>query len=166
LPPITWPDRASLERSRHRKGRGSTDDRSRIEFAVARSLGSTALFDSEEIRRLAATRGEDRLPIGEEIYWRLVERDRQATTVAEASIPVRNSDADPQDLARAAAYAGFLQGRLETVLAAFRAEGRAPDAGTELTMVTEALVQAMDPAAMESIEKLAASRMNGSRLYS
>jgi spermidine synthase len=139
-------------------GRLNTDDRNRIEFAVARSLGSTALFDSQEIRRLARERGEDRLPVGEEIYWRLVERNRQATTVAEASIPVRDADADPQDLARAAAYAGFLQGRLDTVLAAFRAEGRAPDAGTELTMVSEALVQAMDPAAQESIEKLAASQ--------
>jgi len=139
-------------------GRLNTDDRNRIEFAVARSLGSTALFDSEEIRRLAAARGENRLPIGEEIYWKLVERNRQATTVAEASIPIREADADPQDLARAAAYAGFLQGRLDTVLAPFRAEGRAPDAGTELTMVTEALVQAMDPSARESIEKLAASQ--------
>jgi hypothetical protein len=139
-------------------GRLNTDDRNRIEFAVARSLGSTALFDSEEIRRLARSRGEDHLPIGEEIYWKLVERNRQATTVAEGSMPVREVEAEPQDLARAAAYAGFLQGRLDTVLAAFRAEGRAPDAGTELTMVTEALVQAMDPAAQESIEKLAASQ--------
>jgi spermidine synthase len=139
-------------------GRLNTDDRNRIEFAVARSLGSTALFDSEEIRRLAAARGENRLPIGEEIYWKLVERNRQATTMAEASIPIREADADPQDLARSAAYAGFLQGRLDAVLAPFRAEGRAPDAGTELTMVTEALVQAMDPAAQESLEKLAVSQ--------
>jgi spermidine synthase len=138
--------------------RVNTDDRNRIEFALARSLGSTTLFDGEELRRLARARGEDRLPVGEELYWRLVERNRQATTVAEASIPVREPNADPQDLARAAAYTGFLQGHLETALGAFRAEGRAPDSGTELTMVAEAMVQAGDSAAAEYVQKLAASQ--------
>ncbi len=134
----------------------NTDDRNAIEFALARTLGQAGLFDSEEIRRLARDRGEDRPPIQGDVDWRLVDRDRQATTVAEDSAPARDPDADAQSVARLGAYVAFLQGRLDVVLPAWRAEGRPPDPGTESEVIAEALVQAGDAAAPESIQALAA----------
>src|SRR5262249_59230356 len=96
-------------------------------------------------------------PIGEEIYWQLVERDRQATTVAEGWVPVANPSADPRENTRGAGYEAFLQGRLDNALSAFKTEGRAPDPGIETALVAEALVQAGDPSAAEYVEKLAAT---------
>ncbi len=134
----------------------NTDDRNRIEFALARSLGRTELFDSEEIRQLARARGEDRPPFEGDLDWNRVDRDRQATTVAEYAYPAREAGADPRSAARGEAFAGFVDGRLEAVLPAWRAQSRPPDPGTELAMVAEALVAAGDESAPAYLERLAA----------
>lgn len=145
--------RASLGRAvASAEGEGwNSDDRNRIEFAFARSLGNAALFEVDKLRALAAARVEDRPEIGGEVDWALVERQRIATVAADGGRP-RPHPGLPRDLQRQAfVLSNFVDGRPEVVFGAWRAEPWTPQGRVELAALAEALAFGGDEAATQPL---------------
>jgi spermidine synthase len=133
----------------------NTDDRTLIEFAFARSVGMTSLFDSAEISTLAHTRGEDRpLVSGGNVDWSIVEDERLAALTADGAAPRSNSEMSPDQRRRAEAQADYSRGALAQALAAWRAQPREPRGPTELVVVAEALANIGDDSALPYIDQL------------
>lgn len=136
--------------------RWNTDDRNRIEFAFARSLGNASLFDVEELRAVAAVRGEDRMDMGSDVDWERVRRQHFASVASEGVRP-RPQPGLPRDLLRQAfVLSNFIDGRPEVVLGAWRAEPWTPRGPMELAALAEALAfGGQEEAALPLVSELA-----------
>ena len=136
--------------------RWNTDDRNRIEFAFARSLGNAALFDVDELRSLSAVRSEDRPEISGDVNWALVGRQRIVTAAADGVRP-RPHPGLPRDLQRQAfVLSNFVDGRPDVIFGAWRAEPWTPQGPVELAALADALAFGGDEAqALPLIAELA-----------
>jgi predicted membrane-bound spermidine synthase len=131
--------------------RWNSDDRNRIEFAFARSLGNTALFNVDELRALSAARVEDRPEIGGEVDWALVGRQRIATVAADGGRSLPDPGL-PRDLQRQAfVLSNFVDGRPDVVFGAWRAEPWTPQGPVELAALADAVAWGGDEAAAQPL---------------
>ena len=122
----------------------NTDDRNAMEFGFARSVGQPALFQSDELRRLARARGEDRPAVEGEVDWARVEHERLASLAAEgATMPAWPGIAASAQQ-RLAAYAHYVDGSLGDVRAQWLSAPWEPAGPLDLVMVGEALADGAD----------------------
>ncbi len=149
--------RDSLARAiaRQEVGRINTDDRNRVEFAFARSLGQASLFQSDELRQVARARGEDRPALdGGEVNWAAVTSQRLSSLTAEGVSFEAPANSSPEESRRAAAHASFLAGNLGQVRGTYLAGPWEPEGPLELAMLGEALADGGDPQALSFAETL------------
>lgn len=147
--------RDSLARAivRGEAGRVNSDDRNLVEFAFARSLGAT-LFQSDELRRLALLRRENRPSLeGSEPDWDNV-RWQNVSGLTEEGLPAPAIDGSPEETRRLSAHASFLSGSLGPLRGTFLAGPWDPAGPLELTMLGEALADggnAVTPPLVEAV---------------
>jgi len=148
--------RASLSRALAEDGQASanTDDRNRVEFAFARSLGRDSYFDANEMRRVARLRHEDGPPVSGDVDWAAVSRWRiTAATGTEVQALVR-PDLSIEELQLTMAQRSFLEGRPALVLSNWNARPWQPVGPVEETVLAEALAQGGDEQATVLIARL------------
>jgi spermidine synthase len=122
----------------------NTDDRNAMEFGFARSVGQPSLFQSDELRRLARERREDRPVLEGEVDWARVESDRLASLAAEEATTPAWPEMSASARQRLPAYARYVDGNLGDVRAAWLSAPWEPAGPLELVMVGEALADGAD----------------------
>lgn len=135
----------------------STDDRNRVEFGFARSVGQAQGFEPAELRAFARARGWDRPVLAGHVVpdWTRVQDARLESAVAEGN-SVDGDSVDGDLRKRAEALAAFAAGELPAALLAWRAQGASPDSPLQLALVSESLAEAKDTAAEPLAERLRA----------
>ncbi len=133
----------------------NTDDRNVIEFAFARSLGGKAVFDLEKTRALARERRED-TPVFSRagVDWDLVKRLEVSTTTADGVVAPARAERNGEELRQSVVQRGFLEGRPDMVLAAWREQPWEPVGPVELAVVSQALADGGDEKAVAYIDRL------------
>jgi len=133
----------------------NTDDRNRIEFGFARSVGLSQLFNVDELRQTARLRQEDRPIVGNgAVDWTAVERYRISTIAGEEALPPLALAQTAETRKLTQVQIDFLEGRSQAVLARWRSEPWEPLGTVELSAVAEALADAGDETALFHIGKL------------
>jgi spermidine synthase len=132
----------------------NTDDRNPVEFAFARSLSRSGLFEVSRLRRAAAAIGAGRPDLAGDVDWGRVDRQRSAIYTISGSNPPVEPDASVADRARAEAHAQYLAGDLAAAARTLLAQAGAPEGAVETTLVAEGLAEAGDPAAVAHIKAL------------
>jgi spermidine synthase len=135
----------------------NTDDRTRIEFEIARTAGRERLFDPEELRALAVARGVDRPAlVGGTIDWAEVVEQQTLRAVADGHAPTVPGASSPGFTHRVLARAAYVRGDLREAHARWLAQAEGPKGPMDVTMVAEILAAAGDPGAAAAIEALRA----------
>jgi spermidine synthase len=132
----------------------NTDDRTVIEFAVARSLSAADGFRIGNLRASAHTTHRDRPDILRgQVDWSQVE---EARISAGASLnPVERTESITNDQrTRATALVAYLRGDLTEALRLWRSQHAEPTTLLELRLVAECLASEGSPAAGNYIERL------------
>jgi len=131
----------------------STDDSTVVEFGFARGAGrKDTLFKTDELRAVAAARGDDKLPVapGALDLDKLADR-RASMFAAQEQQPRLSPSLGPERAARVRAMQAWLAGELAAARAAWRSQPRAPEDPMELIVVGEALADGGDEAAFQPI---------------
>jgi predicted membrane-bound spermidine synthase len=131
----------------------STDDLTVVEFGFARGAGrKDTLFKTDELRAIAAARGDDKPPVapGSIDLERLADR-RASMFVAQEQQPRLTPAMGAERAARVRAMQAWLAGELAAARAAWRSQPRAPEDPMELIVVGEALADGGDDAALAPI---------------
>jgi hypothetical protein len=135
----------------------NTDDRNRVEFGFARSLGSDSFFNVDEMRRLARERQEENPTMsGGDVDWTAVNRWRATSATAAGSTPSVRPGLSVEDLRSILAQRSFQEGRPEAVLTNWRAQPWEPQGSVEEVVLAEALAQGAEEAST-----LLAARLSG-----
>jgi spermidine synthase len=145
---------AVTEALRARGHEVNTDDRNRLEFAFARTLSRTGLFDAARLRARAASLGADRPALRGSVDWDRVARQRLAIHTIAGSAPPARDGLDDDTKARAEAHAQYLNGELAAAARTLLGRPGAPEGLVETRMVAEGLADAGDPAAVAHIKEL------------
>ncbi len=148
--------RDSLARAivRAEGNRLNSDDQNVVEFAFARSLGQGGLFQSDDLRNLAAQRGESQPVLeGTPPDWDLV-RWQNLTRRTEEGLGAPATAATVEDARRYAAHQSFMNGELRQVFDSWSQGPWTPAGPLELAMIGEALADAGSPTTLEFVEKL------------
>jgi spermidine synthase len=132
----------------------NTDDRSPVEFAFARTLARSGLFDVGRLRRAAAGIGADRPALTGDVDWGRVARQRSAIYSVSASAPPREPDASPEERGRVEAHARYIDGDLAAAARTLMAQPGTPEGAVETTLLAEGLAEAGDPRAVAHIQAL------------
>jgi SAM-dependent methyltransferase len=134
----------------------NTDDRSPIEFAFARTMGRTDLFDLEDVRTLAAGRGNGRPAVaGGTLDWALVEELRSVRPVADGRVPRLQAN-DPLLQERLLARQAYANGDLLGAQRHWLAQDGTPTGPLDVTMLAEIFAATGDPRALPYIEEVRA----------
>lgn len=129
----------------------NTDDRTVMEFAIARSLSTANGFGIGNLRASAHATGHDRLPIVRgDPDWSRVEEARLSSSLSPAE--VRSLSADQR--ARAEALAAYGRGDMAAALRLWRSQPEEPVTLPELRLVAEALASTGNSAANSYIDSL------------
>jgi spermidine synthase len=131
----------------------NSDDQNVVEFAFARSLGQGGLFQSDDLRNLAAQRGENQPTLeGAPPDWDLVRWQDLTRRTEEGLGPPASTT--PEEARRYAAHQAFLNGELRQVYLAWMDGPWTPAGPLELAMIGEALADGGDARTLEFAEKL------------
>ena len=145
----------ALARSVRERGQAlNTDDRNRVEFAFARTLSRSELFDVARLRRTAAALGAGRPAVEGAIDWDRVVRQRAAIYVVAATAPPPDPGAPEAERVRAQAYAQYLSGELAAAVKTFESQPAPPQGATETTLFAEGLADSGDGRAASYIRAL------------
>lgn len=132
----------------------NTDDRNRVEFAFARTLSRSELFDVGRLRRRAAGLGADRPVVDGAIDWDRVARQRAAIYLVAGTPPPADAQAPDAERVRAQAYAQYLSGELAAAVKTFATQPAAPEGAVDTALFAEGLADAGDPGAASYIRAL------------
>jgi hypothetical protein len=132
----------------------NSDDRNRVEFAFARSLSRSQVFDVLRLRRDAATAGADRPEVTGDVDWPRVVRQRVAIHVIAGSPPVAAADAPDDERKRVEAHGLYLAGELAAAARRFQEQPSPAQGLVETTLLAEGLAETGDPRAVEYIKAL------------
>ncbi|HJT81003.1 MAG TPA: fused MFS/spermidine synthase, partial [Chthoniobacterales bacterium] len=133
----------------------NTDDRTVIEFAFARSVSATNVFDSASFRAAARVAGCDRPNIVDgNVDWdRVREAQLSSFVMLGSSEPMRNLLTE-DERCRATAFVKYANGDLVGAIQHWRAQPSKPRTLAQLAMVAECLAEIGDSAAVKYIEQL------------
>lgn len=125
----------------------NTDDRNRVEFGFARSLGQDSYFNVDEMRTVARGRQEENPAVTGDVDWTAVNRWRATSATAAGSTPAVRPGLSVEELRSTLAQRSFQEGRPEAVLANWRAQPWEPRGSVEEVVLGEALAQGGEEAA-------------------
>ena len=134
----------------------NTDDRNRVEFGFARSLGQDSFFNVDEMRRVARERQEENPIVSGDVDWTAVNRWRATSATAAGATPSVRPGLTVEELRSTLAQRSFQEGRPEAVLTNWRAQPWEPQGSVEEVVLAEALAQGAEEAAT-----LLAARLQG-----
>jgi hypothetical protein len=137
-------------------GEVNTDDRNPVEFAFAKTLSRSGLFDVVRLRRTAAAIGADRPALDGPVDWSRVARQRHALYTIAGSTAPPEPDAPQTERVRAQAHAQYLGGDLAAAARTLAGQPGAPESAVETTLLAEGLAEAGDPRAVPYIQALRA----------
>lgn len=121
----------------------NTDDLNHIEFAFARNVGRRNLFDANDLRALAAARGEDRPQTrGEALDWRLATELRTARTLYDERQPQEIGGLDAAATSRMRARAAYASGQVAAAGRLWADQPEIPRAPIDQVLVAEAAARA------------------------
>jgi hypothetical protein len=132
----------------------NTDDRNRVEFAFARTLSRSELFDVGRLRRTAAALGADRPALDGTVDWDRVARQRAAIYMVAGTPPPPDPQATDAERVRAQAYAQYLSGELVAAVKTFATQPAPPEGAVDTALFAEGLADAGDPGAAAYIRAL------------
>ena len=133
----------------------NTDDRNRVEFGFARSVGRGLIFRLARMRRMAGRMGADRPAVQGVVDWARVDDERLSMfSVYDESLPA-DARASPEARRRPTAHLLYLTGRRREAAREFLAQPRAPSGPFEHALVAEGLADDGDVAALPHIEAVA-----------
>lgn len=132
----------------------NTDDRNRVEFGFARSLGQDSYFSVEEIGRVARERREENPLVTGVVDWTAVNRWRAMAATASGVTPTIRPGLTVEELRTTLAQRSFFDGRPEAVLANWRAQPWEPRGSVEEVVLAEALAQGAEEQATAFIARL------------
>ena len=134
----------------------NTDDRNRVEFGFARSLGGNTDFTVNDVRAMARSRNDGTPRTrGGDVDWRRAD-EHVITLLADEGLVISRPDAG-QGAAiahRIAALNAFSKADSARVLAEWRAQSEEPAGPTELAVVATALADAGNEAASGYIDAM------------
>jgi predicted membrane-bound spermidine synthase len=132
----------------------NTDDRNPVEFAFARTLSRSGLFDVVRLRRAAAEIGADRPALDGDVDWGRVARQRRSIyTIAGTTAPAEPGATDAERI-RAEAHSLYLSGELAAAVKTFEKQPEPPVGPVETTLFAEGLAETGDPRAVGYIKAL------------
>ena len=137
----------------------NTDDRNRLEFGFARTLGQTGLFEFQSLREAAASLEAERparLGGGPVDLLRIEDERLAIYSGLNMTPPVQKQYLSLALGRRAAAHTQWIDRNRPGALAAWRAQDQEPRSPTELAMVAELVADTADERALEPIGKLRA----------
>ena len=134
----------------------NTDDRNSVEFGFARTVDRNGLFSINDLREAARARGEDRAEVRGDVDWQRVEEERIGFYPNPGSAPVIHGQLTPEQRRLAFAIDQYNARNVGGAFSAWRSLGREPRGPVELSIVTTALAEAGDEAALPYIEQLRA----------
>jgi spermidine synthase len=136
----------------------NTDDRTVLEFELARSVGQATSVNIEtEMRGLAAARGHARPAVVDgTIDWGVVDERRAARAIAEGRRPAPAPSDDAGVTARQAARRAYAAGDFAETRRQWLSQREEPAALGDLRMVAETFASGAHPRAPEYIEALRA----------
>jgi spermidine synthase len=132
----------------------NTDDRNRVEFGFARSLGQDSFFSVEDIERVTRERREENPIVTGEVDWTAVNRWRAMAATASGATPPVRPGLTVEELRSTLAQRSFFEGRPEAVLANWRAQPWEPRGSVEEVVLAEALAQGAEEQATAFIARL------------
>lgn len=133
----------------------NTDDRMRVEYGFARSLGKKGLFSPEDLRDVARGWGLYRPRLtGGDVDWDKVRENRIMLHAMRGEAVPGLAGSSKNEQLRGLAYARFWKQNPKGCLAAWSAQPRKPEYPFELAVVAEALADKGDESARSLIEKL------------
>jgi spermidine synthase len=145
---------ALARRLREQRHQVNTDDRNAVEFAFARTLSRSGLFDVQRLRRTAAGLGADRPVVDGRVDWDRVARQRLAIyTISGATPPPQPAAPEPERV-RAQAHAQYVAGELMAAVRTLAGQPTPPEGPVETTLVAEGLAEQGDVAAVPYIRTL------------
>ena len=135
----------------------NTDDRTVMEFAFARSVGTALGVNVSELRQLA----RDHQAQAPHIYldpasWAKIEIERMSMLTAEQKSPVAESFYTKEQTERVAAHSSYVQNKFKQAWEHWSATRREPKTLTEVIMLADVLANLGDEAALPYIEKVKA----------
>ncbi len=132
----------------------NSDDRNPLEFAFARTLSRSGLFDVRRLREAARAVSADRPAVVGPVDWERVVRQRRAIyAIAGRAAPPEPEAPEPERV-RAQAYARYLAGDLAAAAQTFLGQPAPPEGPVETTLLAEGLADAGDPRAVAHIRAL------------
>ena len=134
----------------------NTDDRNRVEFGFARSVGRGFIFRLANLRRTAARTGADHPAVEGVVDWARVEDARLSMYSAFGERIPMDAETPPGVRRRAEAHAHYLGGRREEGAREFLSQPAPPASPFEQGLLAEGLADAGDAAALPYIEAIAA----------
>jgi len=133
----------------------STDDRTLLEFAFARSVGQSNLFDVSQLWGLAQKRNEERPMLsGGDVNWSNVADQRVSISAAEGEAAPMEAGFSDEQRGRAIAQNLYTQADFESTLSTWREQPQEPIAPLEIAAVAESLAAAGNDEALKYIEQL------------
>ena len=134
----------------------NTDDHNVVEFAFARTLSRSELFDVDRLRRGAARLAANRPAIDGEVDWDRVARQRVAIHAVAGTPPPSDPDASQEQRTRNQALSQYLAGELAAAARTFLGQPSPAQGAVETTLLAEGLADAGDPRALAFIKALRA----------
>ena len=133
----------------------NTDDRTVIEFSLARSLSAANGFQIATVRGSAHEAHIDRsTDIEGEVDWSVVDESRLSVFGALSRAEQNQTTWTPSQRARAAAFASYSDGDLAAALRDWRAQEEEPKTLSQSLMIAECLAEQGDSAATSYIDKV------------
>lgn len=134
----------------------NTDDRMRIEYGFARTLGNNAYFQINDLRDLARKKLDDVPPMNGPISVSAIRDQRLALIASEAAFPPDMGTLNPDQQLRVRAYIAHAQGDYEGALRAWVGQRSRPVAPTDLLTFAESYADRGDDAVLPYITELRA----------
>ena len=135
----------------------NTDDRNRLEFAFARTVGRKTGFDIDALSEISREQGCDPPDLaGGALDWSRVADRRVSAQVLDGQSNFEVADGDAEHEARTVAKTAFATGDAEGALQAWQAQAREPGDLLEVLLVAQSLAVAADAQALPYVEQLRA----------
>src|SRR5262249_42132741 len=118
----------------------STDDRNRLEFAFARTVGRKTGFDGELLYSISCEQGYDKPALTDgDLDWDGVADRRVSALVLDGESNLDVASGHEGWRARSAAKAAFMRGEMQAVVSCWRSQPQSPKDLTELMMLAYCL---------------------------
>ncbi|MFI5184350.1 MAG: fused MFS/spermidine synthase, partial [Vicinamibacteria bacterium] len=139
---------------RHRGPLENTDDRNLVEFAFARTVSQSELFDVSRLRRTASALGAGRPTVEGAVDWERVQRQRAAIYVVAGTPPSVPTDVSEGERIRTEALRQSLSGELAAAVVTFARQPAPPEGPVETALFAEGLAELGDARATSYIRTL------------